>query len=102
MICNSGHLAYSSARSCMIMYMSRDSFQFFVTVLLTLICTCVLSASSPICEPDTKNENRWIKIRERLTGCWTSFVGDDKAEVHILKLDFDAKVSMSKLYNQEV
>ncbi|XP_062290716.1 endoglin [Scomber scombrus] len=54
---------------------------------LLLCITVALSASSPICEPEAK-ENPWFKIRESLIGCWTNFVGDDKAEVHILNINF--------------
>ncbi|CAG5867529.1 unnamed protein product [Menidia menidia] len=32
-------------------------------------------------------------MREMTTGCWTSFVREDKAEVHILNLDFTGSVA---------
>ncbi|XP_053196071.1 endoglin [Scomber japonicus] len=54
---------------------------------LLLCITVALSASSPICEPEEK-ENTWFKIRKSLIGCWTNFVRDDKAEVHILNLNY--------------
>jgi len=37
-------------------------------------------------------------IREMAIGCWTNFVREDKAEVHIIDLDL---VSMSKLYKSD-
>ncbi|GLD55399.1 uncharacterized protein AKAME5_000790200 [Lates japonicus] len=50
-----------------------------------LLCIAVAaSASSQTCEPKTGNDNPWFHVREMLTGCWTNFVTEDKAEVHIL------------------
>lgn len=37
-------------------------------------------------------------MSEMLIGCWTSFVREDKAEVHILNLNFDKEVSASRLF----
>lgn len=44
------------------------------------------------------NDNPWVYVSEMLIGCWTSFIREDKAEVHILSLNFSATVSMSRLY----
>ncbi|XP_058473714.1 endoglin [Solea solea] len=54
-----------------------------VRLALLLCITVAASASSPTCDP-TKNVNPWFHVREMQTGCWTSFVMEDKAEVHIL------------------
>ncbi|KAI4817184.1 hypothetical protein KUCAC02_009460 [Chaenocephalus aceratus] len=47
------------------------------------------SASSQTCNPIKVNDNPWVYVTEELIGCWTSFIGQDNAEVHILKLNFD-------------
>uniref|UniRef100_A0A3Q3KBG3 TGFBR3/Endoglin-like N-terminal domain-containing protein n=1 Tax=Monopterus albus TaxID=43700 RepID=A0A3Q3KBG3_MONAL len=47
------------------------------------------------CEPNMLNDNPWVYVREMLTGCWTSFVTEDKAEVHILNLKFGTGVSIN-------
>uniref|UniRef100_A0A3Q3VJN8 TGFBR3/Endoglin-like N-terminal domain-containing protein n=1 Tax=Mola mola TaxID=94237 RepID=A0A3Q3VJN8_MOLML len=41
------------------------------------------------------SNNPWIYMSEMRIGCWTSFISEDKAEVHILNLKFDVMVSMS-------
>lgn len=56
---------------------------------LLLCITVAVSASSPTCDPVVK-ANPWLYVREMLIGCWTSFVREDKAEVHILNLNFAA------------
>ncbi|XP_077479003.1 endoglin [Stigmatopora argus] len=57
--------------------------------LSSFLClVVVVSASRPMCEPVEVNNNSWIHVKELQLGCWTSFVGEDKAEVHILKLNF--------------
>ncbi|KAM7392783.1 hypothetical protein PAMA_007746 [Pampus argenteus] len=57
---------------------------------LLLCFTVAVSASSPTCNPVVANENPWVK--EMLIGCWTSFISEDKTEVHILNLIFDSSV----------
>uniref|UniRef100_A0A3Q0SKT3 TGFBR3/Endoglin-like N-terminal domain-containing protein n=1 Tax=Amphilophus citrinellus TaxID=61819 RepID=A0A3Q0SKT3_AMPCI len=49
------------------------------------------------CNPKKGNGGPWI-VSEMLIGCWTSFVREDKAEVHILNLNFDKEVSASRLF----
>lgn len=58
----------------------------------------LLSASRQTCEPKEGHVNPWIYLSEMLIGCWTNFTSEDGAEVHILNLDFDVMVSMSRLY----
>ncbi|XP_057675756.1 endoglin [Corythoichthys intestinalis] len=59
--------------------------------LSSLLClVVVVSASRPMCEPVDVSDNSWIRVRELQLGCWTSFLGQDNAEVHILKLNFAA------------
>lgn len=59
-----------------------------VQLALFMCITVAASASSQTCEPNMLNDNPWVYVREMLTGCWTSFVTEDKAEVHILNLKF--------------
>lgn len=55
-----------------------------------LLCIAVAaSASRQTCDPKEVNDNPLVYVSEMLIGCWTSFISGDKAEVHILKLDFD-------------
>ncbi|XP_070706622.1 endoglin isoform X2 [Pempheris klunzingeri] len=63
-----------------------------VTRFALLLCiTVAASASSQTCDPKEGNENPWVYLSEReLIGCWTSFITEDKAEVHILNLNFGA------------
>ncbi|KAM9338700.1 endoglin [Symphorus nematophorus] len=58
--------------------------------VLLLCVTVAASASLQTCDPKEVKENPWIYMREMLIGCWTSFISDDKTEVHILDLNFDA------------
>eukprot|EP00064_Thunnus_orientalis_P001162 superscaffoldBa00000076_g1164 len=58
---------------------------------LLLCITVAVSASSPTCDPVAVNDNSFVYVREMHIGCWTSFVGEDKAEVHILNLNFDTQ-----------
>lgn len=73
-------------------------------LLTLLICICIfiwcLLASSQTCDPKG-NENPWVTAREMPTGCWTNFVTEDKAEVHIFNLHFDHKVRTSRLYKED-
>ncbi|XP_054468466.1 endoglin isoform X2 [Anoplopoma fimbria] len=57
---------------------------------LLLCITVAACASSQTCDPMEVNDNPWVYVREMLIGCWSSFIRDDKAEVHILKLNFGA------------
>ncbi|XP_071321766.1 endoglin isoform X2 [Trachinotus anak] len=67
---------------------------------LLLCITVAASASSQTCEPKKVNDNPWFHVREMLIGCWTSFVAEDKAEVHILNLaDMDVKMFSLDLIN---
>ncbi|KAA8584525.1 hypothetical protein FQN60_008310 [Etheostoma spectabile] len=45
-------------------------------------------ASSQTCDPKKVSDNPWVYMKESLIGCWTSFIREDQAEVHILNLDF--------------
>ncbi|KAF7667235.1 hypothetical protein LDENG_00070580 [Lucifuga dentata] len=55
---------------------------------LLLCITAAASASSQTCDPVEVNGNPWIHVREMPIGCWTSFLTEDKSEVHILNLHF--------------
>ncbi|XP_056874795.1 endoglin isoform X2 [Takifugu flavidus] len=61
-----------------------------VRISLLLCIAATASALLQTCVPDGNSHNPWIGIREMLTGCWSSFVRDDKSEVHILSLNFDS------------
>ncbi|XP_075956162.1 endoglin [Anarhichas minor] len=54
---------------------------------LLLCITAAASASSQTCDPMKVDDNPWIYVNEILIGCWTSFIREDKAEVHILNLN---------------
>ncbi|XP_061656427.1 endoglin isoform X2 [Syngnathoides biaculeatus] len=57
--------------------------------LFSLLCLAVVvSASHQMCDPVEVSDNSWIYVKAMQLGCWTNFVGQDKAEVHILKLSF--------------
>ncbi|XP_010788475.1 endoglin isoform X2 [Notothenia coriiceps] len=61
-----------------------------VVLFALLLCiSAAASASSQTCDPIKVNDNPWVYVTEELIGCWTSFIGQDNAEVHILKLNFD-------------
>lgn len=65
------------------------------------ILTSFLSATSQTCTPVTAKDEKGEKGSPWIVndiGCWTSFVAEDKSEVHIFKLNFDNPVSMSKLF----
>ncbi|XP_059213877.1 endoglin [Centropristis striata] len=64
---------------------------------LFLFITVAASASSQTCDPTVVNDNPWVYVIEMLIGCWTSFIGEDKAEVHILNLNFAADSNMFSL-----
>ncbi|XP_040914774.1 endoglin [Toxotes jaculatrix] len=53
---------------------------------LLLCIAAAASASSQTCEPKEVDDNGRFFMKEMFIGCWTSFVTEDKAEVHILKL----------------
>ncbi|KAM9841659.1 endoglin [Aulostomus maculatus] len=57
-------------------------------------------ASSQTCDPVEVKENPWVSVREMQIGCWTSFTGEDKAEVHILSLNYAA--TNSKMFSLEM
>ncbi|XP_026152395.1 endoglin [Mastacembelus armatus] len=59
-----------------------------VRFALLMCIALAASASSQTCDPKELKDNPWIYMREMLTGCWTDFVTQDKAEVHILNLNF--------------
>ncbi|CAN9504323.1 unnamed protein product [Ophioblennius macclurei] len=66
----------------------------FVTRCALLLCIiAAASASSQTCDPKEVKDNPWVYVSDMLIGCWTSFIRDDMAEVHILKLNFDATSS---------
>ncbi|XP_051906414.1 endoglin [Hippocampus zosterae] len=68
-----------------------------------LLClTAVVSASRPTCDPVELHDNSWIYVRQLQLGCWTSFVGQDNAEVHILKLNFDGKDPDTKMFSLDM
>ncbi|KAL3041653.1 hypothetical protein OYC64_019772 [Pagothenia borchgrevinki] len=61
-----------------------------VVLFALLLCiSAAASASSQTCDPIEVNDNPWVYVTEELIGCWTSFIGQDNEEVHILKLNFD-------------
>ncbi|XP_061732400.1 endoglin [Nerophis ophidion] len=60
------------------------------SALLLCLAVVIVSASSPTCDPVKLSDNSQNYVREMQIGCWTSFVGQDKAEVHILNLNFAA------------
>ncbi|KAM9820636.1 endoglin [Neosynchiropus ocellatus] len=55
---------------------------------LLLSLAVAVSASSQTCIPKDVTPKSWPYVREMHMGCWTSFLTADRAEVHILKLDF--------------
>ncbi|KAI3362274.1 hypothetical protein L3Q82_012588, partial [Scortum barcoo] len=55
---------------------------------LLLCVTVAASASNQTCKPAQHGDNPWVYVSEMLIGCWTDFITDDKAEVHILNLNF--------------
>ncbi|XP_029940535.1 endoglin isoform X2 [Salarias fasciatus] len=64
----------------------------FVTRCALLLCiTAAASASSQTCDPKEVNNNPWVYVSDMQMGCWTSFVRDDMAEVHIINLNFDTE-----------
>lgn len=58
--------------------------------LLLLCLTIASSASHQTCEPKEHgaDQREWVELRDMPLGCWTGFIRDDKAEVHILSLAF--------------
>ncbi|XP_042365538.1 endoglin isoform X2 [Plectropomus leopardus] len=75
----------------------------YVAWFALLLCVAVAaSASSQTCDPTEVNDNPWVYVSEMLIGCWTSFITEDKAEVHILNLNFaatDAKMFSLEMTN---
>ncbi|XP_076614478.1 endoglin isoform X2 [Chaetodon auriga] len=59
-----------------------------VRFVLLLCIAVAASASRQTCDPKEVNANPWIYMSEMLIGCWTSFISEDKTEVHILSLNF--------------
>ncbi|XP_054612252.1 endoglin isoform X2 [Dunckerocampus dactyliophorus] len=70
------------------------------SALLLCLAFVIVSASSPTCDPVNLSDNSWVYVREMQMGCWTSFIGQDKAEVHILNLNFAA--TEGKIFSLEV
>nr|XP_020494057.1 endoglin-like isoform X1 [Labrus bergylta] len=65
----------------------------YTTWFVLLLCiTAAASASSQTCVPKQVKDNPWVNVREMQIGCWTSFITEDKAEVHILNLKFTSQV----------
>ncbi|XP_076019903.1 endoglin [Genypterus blacodes] len=58
---------------------------------LLLCINAAASAKNQTCDPSEKNKNPWIHVREMSPGCWTSFLTENKSEVHILSLKFSAE-----------
>ncbi|XP_034403493.1 endoglin [Cyclopterus lumpus] len=72
-----------------------------VTRFALLLCiTVAASASSQTCDPMEVNANPWVYGSEIQIGCWTSFIREDKAEVHILNLNFVA--TDSKMFSLQM
>ncbi|KAM4527935.1 endoglin [Odontesthes bonariensis] len=70
----------------------------YVTRSALLLCiTIAASATSQTCDPKDAKDNSLMYTREMAIGCWTNFVREDKAEVHILNLD-----SVGKLFGLEM
>ncbi|XP_056288790.1 endoglin [Pseudoliparis swirei] len=67
---------------------------------LLLCITVAASESSPMCDPMEVNANPWVYMSEIRIGCWTSFIREDMAEVHILNLNFAA--SDSKMFSLQM
>ncbi|XP_008277429.1 endoglin [Stegastes partitus] len=67
---------------------------------LLLCITIAAFASSQTCDPKEVKDNPWVYVREMLIGCWTNFVRDDGAEVHILNLNFAA--TSDKMFSLEM
>ncbi|XP_041825825.1 endoglin [Melanotaenia boesemani] len=65
----------------------------FVTRCALLCITIATSASSQTCEPAAVKDSPLVYVGELAMGCWTSFVREDKAEVHILNLEFGSSDS---------
>ncbi|AWP15350.1 putative endoglin [Scophthalmus maximus] len=63
---------------------------------LLLCIAAAASASSQTCDPKHVNGNPWFQVRDMLPGCWTSFVTEDQAEVHILSFSTTPCVSRKK------
>ncbi|XP_037340285.2 endoglin [Pungitius pungitius] len=59
-----------------------------VRLALLLCITAAACASSQTCDPTKASNKTWVHVSDVLIDCWTSFVTEDKAEVHILNLNF--------------
>ncbi|XP_035463680.1 endoglin isoform X1 [Scophthalmus maximus] len=69
---------------------------------LLLCIAAAASASSQTCDPKHVNGNPWFQVRDMLPGCWTSFVTEDQAEVHILSFSttmFSLEMTNAKRMN---
>ncbi|KAI9524652.1 hypothetical protein NQZ68_016661 [Dissostichus eleginoides] len=72
-----------------------------VVLFALLLCiSAAASASSQTCDPIEVNDNPWVYVTEELIGCWTSFIRQDNAEVHILRLNFGT--SDSNMFSLEM
>ncbi|KAM4719580.1 LOW QUALITY PROTEIN: endoglin [Anableps anableps] len=61
---------------------------------LILCITYATASSNQTCQPHQQS----IYMREMLMGCWTDFVREDKAEVHILKLIWDKVIKIIAIF----
>ncbi|XP_047228895.1 endoglin [Girardinichthys multiradiatus] len=73
---------------------------YLMRLTLLLCIALAASSSSQTCQPQ---DQKATYVREMLRGCWTDFVREDKAEVHILNLIwvggnnmFDLEMNISK------
>ncbi|XP_029921917.1 endoglin isoform X2 [Myripristis murdjan] len=65
-----------------------------IALVVLLLCTTVsVSASSQTCSPQNTTDNPWVQVRDMPIGCWTSFLREDKAEVHILNVHFKPRTT---------
>ncbi|KAM8827849.1 endoglin isoform 2-T3 [Spinachia spinachia] len=75
-----------------------------VRAALLLCIAAAACASSQTCDPIKASVNPWVYVSDILIDCWTSFITEDKAEVHILDLNFgpkDAKMFFLKMANAQ-
>ncbi|KAM8743792.1 endoglin [Acanthopagrus schlegelii] len=59
-----------------------------VRFTLLLCITAAVSASHQTCDPKKVEDSPWISMSEMQIGCWSSFISEEKTEVHILNLNF--------------
>lgn len=67
-----------------------ESYQELSFLFLLCLCFTTSSAVDLTCTPElaVEGEWQWVELRDMPLGCWTGFIRDDKAEVHILNLPF--------------